>query len=242
MPTYFISDLHLEVQRPDSLRAFDCFINEIHSADALYILGDFVEYWLGDDDDEHQLEPVFEKLAELKSAGVPIYFMHGNRDFLIGEEFLAKHGVKLVSDPYLVNLYNKSILLTHGDLLCTDDADYQNFRLMVRSPDWQDQFLGKTIEERRTIVTGLRKSSQKAMQNKSEYIMDVSQNTVDKFMQKYSVQLLIHGHTHRPGIHRFTRNSNQCERIVLGDWYKSASILELTKDDYRLVDLDSLNC
>ncbi len=241
MAVFFISDLHLDAQRPESLLAFNRLVEKIESAQALYILGDFVEYWLGDDDNEHQLDSVFEQLAKLSTQGVSVFFMHGNRDFLIGAGYLKQFGIELLSDPHIIELNHQRILLMHGDLLCTDDTDYQNFRLMVRSQNWQTQFLQKPVEERRAIVSELRKTSLQAIQDKAEDIMDVNQTTVEKTMREHGVNLLIHGHTHRPGIHRFNINSEQYQRIVLGDWYKDSSVLSVTEKGFQLTDLNGLS-
>lgn len=240
MSLYFISDLHLDIKRPASTQQFVNFAGRLNSAEALYILGDFVEYWLGDDDDAHQLDFALEAIAKLSASGAEIYFMHGNRDFLIGSQFLRRYGAELLPDPTTVDLYGQKALLTHGDLLCTDDLDYQNFRSTVRNPDWQTQFLAKTLDERRAIVMGLRETSRQAMQEKADEIMDVNQHTVEQYMKKYGVKRLIHGHTHRPGIHNFHINNEKHERIVLGDWYQGTSILKYSKSGYRLLTLDQL--
>ncbi|MBN1378089.1 MAG: UDP-2,3-diacylglucosamine diphosphatase [Gammaproteobacteria bacterium] len=240
MSTYFISDLHLDPQRPASSRAFVDLLGQIHPTDKLYILGDFVEYWLGDDDNEHQQESVFTSIATLNRSGTPVYFVYGNRDFLIRENYLQRFGMELLPDPAVIDLYGQRTLLMHGDLLCTDDSDYQNFRNMVRNPKWQSQFLAKPLQERRSIVTGLRQTSQQAMQKKLEHIMDVNQQTVEDIMRKYNAQRLIHGHTHRPGIHRFEIDKKECERIVLGDWYQDTSILQFNQTGYQLLSLDQM--
>ena len=240
MSTYFISDLHLDPRRPASSRALLKLLAGLRSAETLYILGDFVEYWLGDDDDAHQLDDVFEGIRKLSIAGVPVYFMHGNRDFLISTHFLKQYGMQLLQDPVVVDLYGEKTLLTHGDLLCTDDLDYQNFRSMVRNPQWQSEFLAKPVAERRAIVTALRQTSKQAMQDKAEHIMDVSQPTVERTMLEHKVYRLVHGHTHRPGVHTFRIDGKKYERIVLGDWYQGTSILELEPGGYRLLELSQL--
>jgi UDP-2,3-diacylglucosamine hydrolase len=240
MSIYFISDLHLDPQRPASSRAFIEMLAKIRSAEALYILGDFVEYWLGDDDSEHQLDPVFDGLADLNQSGVPVYFMHGNRDFLMRESFLQQYGMKLLADPTVIDLYDQKTLLMHGDLLCTNDSDYQNFRRMVRDPQWQTKFLAKPLAERRAIAIDSRQSSRQIIQQKPGYIMDVDQQTVEKIMREHRVQHLIHGHTHRPGVHRFIIDGKDYERIVLGDWYKGNSILQFSETKHELLTLEQL--
>jgi UDP-2,3-diacylglucosamine hydrolase len=241
MSVYFVSDLHLDSERPASNRAFIEVLKKIRtSAEALYILGDFVEYWLGDDDNEHRLDAVFDNLAELTRAGVPVYFMHGNRDFLMGKDFLQQYEITLLPGPTLIDLHGQKTLLMHGDSLCTKDPDYQNFRRMVRDPQWQIRFLEKSLPERRAIAISSRRSSREIIQDKPEYIMDVDQQTVIQIMLQNKVQRLIHGHTHRPGIHRFMVDGKTCERIVLGDWYEGNSILRFDRTAHELLTLEQL--
>lgn len=225
----FISDLHLAPERPQIIDLFIRFVDEVAAgADCLYILGDFLEYWLGDDDPATSLTPVFDKLIELNNKhGVEIYFMHGNRDFLVGNK-LAKHcHFTLIDDPYKIKIQNRDAILMHGDTLCTDDVDYQKFRQMVRNPQWQRQILDKTLEQRMQIAKQLREKSQQSTATKEEYIMDVNQDETDKVFIENNIDLLIHGHTHRPAIHRKKVNDINTTRIVLGDWYKTGSYLRI---------------
>ena len=230
MFTLFISDLHLDPRRPNTTQAFVKLVQSAKNADAIYILGDFVEYWIGDDDKEHGLHDAFACLKNTADSGVPIYLMHGNRDFLIGERFAADYNIKLIPDSITIDLYGVSTLLMHGDLLCTDDIAYQQFRAMVRSPDWQMDFLNKSLAERRAIVHGLRETSRQETDGKTDAIMDVSQTTVEKTMQQFQVQRLIHGHTHKPNHHQFIVDDKKYERWVLGDWYQQAQILRCSED------------
>lgn len=237
-PTLFISDLHLDPDRPDILGQFQSF-TEIYGpqAEAVYILGDFVEYWIGDDDTAHGLDASFVQLLKLAEQ-VPVWLMHGNRDFLIGSEFSRRYGLRLLSDPAVIDLYGQRCLLMHGDTLCTDDIKYQAFRQMVRDEKWQREFLQKPLTERRQIVMGLRATSKQAIREKPEEIMDVNQGAVIAVMQQYDASLLIHGHTHRPGIHALEINNKPARRIVLGDWYSKGSTLIYRPDGVELRSTD----
>ncbi len=223
----FISDLHLAPERPEIIQLFVRFCDEIAShSESLYILGDFVEYWLGDDDDATGLQPAFNALHRLAAGGCQIYFMHGNRDFLIGDKLAHRCGFEIITDPYLISIDEQPVLLMHGDTLCTDDTDYMKFRAMVRDDAFIQDFITRPIAERRQIARSLRESSQQATAIKNPDIMDVTQDTVTTVMQQYGVELLIHGHTHRPAIHT-TKTRPERTRIVLGDWYESGSYLIL---------------
>lgn len=230
MPTIFMSDLHLDKKRPEAIKFFIDYMNHVSpSTKAIYILGDLVEYWVGDDDPADGLEDVF-KIIYTKSKEINIYFMHGNRDFLISENFCKKHGMKLLQDPTLINLYDKKVLLMHGDILCTDDKQYQEYRVLVRSHAWQSEMLIKTLSERLMIAQQLREKSLEATEKKKEYIMDVNNETVIKIMKEYDADILIHGHTHRPNVHKLQIGQKDIKRIVLGDWYDRSFILEFSKD------------
>jgi UDP-2,3-diacylglucosamine hydrolase len=226
----FISDLHLAPERPQIIDLFIRFTEEIAAdADCLYILGDFLEYWLGDDDPATSLTPVFEKLIEINERhSTDIFFMHGNRDFLVGKRLAAHCHFNLIDDPHKIKIRDKDALLMHGDTLCTDDIEYQKFRQMVRSPKWQQQILSKPLEERIEIAKSLREKSQQSTSVKEEYIMDVNQDATDKAFIDNHVDLIIHGHTHRPAIHHRTVNGRDTTRIVLGDWYNTGSYLRIT--------------
>ena len=226
MTVLFTSDLHLDPEHPETLRRFTTFMqSDARSASDLYILGDLFEAWIGDDDDDPRLTPVVAALREVTRSGVRCAVMHGNRDFLIGERFCAATGCRLLGDYERIELNGEPVLLTHGDLLCTDDTRYQALRGQLRSPGWQHDFLAKTVAERRKIATDLRQMSAVEIAGKSEYIMDVNQGTVERIMREFEVRLLLHGHTHRPAIHRFTLDHRPAQRIVLGAWYEQESFV-----------------
>ena len=219
----FISDLHLQEGRPDITQAFVGFLDTTaKKANRLYILGDLFEAWIGDDLKTELSLIIKEKLSLLNDSSTAIFAMHGNRDFLIGEKFCEDTGVTLIDDPCKLNLFGKATLLMHGDLLCTKDVDYQKFRNTSRDPQWRKEFLNKPIEEREKIAKELRSASKKATNLKKEEIMDVSPEAVEEIMTSNNVELLIHGHTHRPKVHSLEINETPAKRIVLGDWDKSA--------------------
>lgn len=214
----FISDLHLQEDRPEITEAFVSFVrNTAVNAERLYVLGDFFETWIGDDDKNNLTSLVKETLAEL-SKSTEIYAMHGNRDFLLGSQFANEAGLVLLEDPRKEEMFGRSVLLMHGDLLCTDDTDYLSFRKTTREISWQENFLKQSIKKRKEIASELRATSKEATSEKKENIMDVSEEEVLKIMSDNSVDLLIHGHTHRPNIHPLTINNKPSQRFVLGDW------------------------
>jgi UDP-2,3-diacylglucosamine hydrolase len=226
MATLFISDLHLDEARPRIVDLFARLLaNEAREATALYILGDLFESWIGDDDDATLAMSVADALRALRDSGVPIYFMHGNRDFLLGADYAERAGMELLIDPCVVELDGERTLLMHGDTLCSDDFDYQKFRALVRNPAWQAQFLGKPLAERRAFAAQARGESRKQTAMKAAEIMDVNQAAVESAMRAHGVHRLIHGHTHRPATHRFELDGQAAERIVLGDWYEQSSVL-----------------
>ncbi len=226
MATLFISDLHLSEERPDKLALFFEFLSgPARGSEALYILGDLFEVWLGDDDDTPPVPAILKSLADLREARVPLYIMRGNRDFLMGAAFEAKTGATLLPDASLVDLCGSKTLLLHGDTLCTKDVAYQAFRQMVRNPEWQAQALATPLAARRGMAKQLRRDSVIAMRGKTPLIMDVDQGAVESAMRQHGVYRLIHGHTHRPGVHRFMLDGSPAERIVLGDWYEQDSVL-----------------
>ena len=227
-PILFISDLHLSPERPDIIQLFLKFLDEKQdTAQCLYILGDFVEYWLGDDDKAEGLSSVINHLKAFSENETKVYLMHGNRDFLIGHDFASRCGVELIPEPYQLEINQDRILLMHGDTLCTDDTRYQMFRSMVRNPEWQQDFLSKPLTERIQIAQAMRETSKKETQEKTEAIMDVNQDAVTTAFVEHETRLLIHGHTHRPAIHQLEINNTPAVRIVLGDWYSQGSYLEL---------------
>lgn len=228
MATLFISDLHLCAERPHITRLFlDFLARDAVAAEALYILGDLFEYWIGDDglnpgdSADSEFGEIAAALRRVSDAGVPIYVQHGNRDFLLGEQFCVATGCRLLADPTVIDLYGELTLLMHGDLLCTDDREYQQVRRQVRDPRWIAQFLARTRAEREALVRGYRAQSQAVTQAKEADIMDVNAGAVSAAMSEHGVRRLIHGHTHRPAIHETPSG----KRIVLGDWYEQGSVL-----------------
>jgi UDP-2,3-diacylglucosamine hydrolase len=221
MHTLFVSDLHLAAERPHICETFFAFVRDTASrADALYILGDLFEYWVGDDDLDDPLNgAVARALGGLAAGGVPVFFMHGNRDFLIGGAFAARAGAQLISDPTAVDLYGTRTLLMHGDTLCTEDLDYQKFRATARDPKFQADFLAQPIAARRARVGQLREINAQAKQAKTAEIMDVTPVTVEETLREFGYPRLIHGHTHRPARHVLVVDDHACERWVLNDWY-----------------------
>ncbi|MCB5191294.1 UDP-2,3-diacylglucosamine diphosphatase [Methylobacillus arboreus] len=230
----FISDLHLCGSRPAITTQFLEFLRQqAAQAEALYILGDFFEYWAGDDDlAQHQ--PIIQALRELSNQGTRIYFMHGNRDFLIGEAFAQTAGLTILPDPTLLTLYGKRVLLSHGDALCTDDVAYQDFRQQVRSPAWQQTFLQQPLSVRKAQIEALRQRSEQEKSGKQESIMDVNAVAVDELLRRYEYpDLLIHGHTHRPALHELEVDGHKVKRWVLGDWYEQGSCLFADEAGFR---------
>ncbi|WP_250657979.1 UDP-2,3-diacylglucosamine diphosphatase [Alkalimarinus coralli] len=227
MTTLFISDLHLEEERPEITRAFFEFLdNKAQGIDALYILGDFFEAWIGDDENTPLQVKVKSKLRETSDSGTHIFLMHGNRDFLIGQQFCEETGATLLEDPTTVNLYGKDVLLMHGDSLCTNDIEYMKFRKNMRDSEWQVLFLKRSLPERQIVAQQLRTISQAKNKGKTLEIMDVTPSEVESSLVKYNVNTLIHGHTHRPAIHEIEANGRAAKRIVLGDWDKNVWYLK----------------
>ena len=214
----FISDLHLNQDRPDITKAFLNFLeNTACKAEKLYILGDLFEAWIGDDDQNEFISEIQNALIRINKT-TKVLFMHGNRDFLIGPDFASSAGMKILTDPVVEEMFGNPVLLMHGDLLCTEDIDYQKFRKVSRDIKWQKEFLSKPLAERRIIAQNLRGASKEATGKKKEEIMDVSECEVIKIIQESSVSLLIHGHTHRPNSHSIALEKHTAKRIVLGDW------------------------
>jgi UDP-2,3-diacylglucosamine hydrolase len=226
--TVFISDLHLEESRPDITDAFLAFLKaKTMGIDALYILGDFFEAWIGDDEHTPLQETVAAALSEVRASGTAIYFMHGNRDFLIGEDYCNRCGATLLDDPSVVDLYGTPYLLMHGDSLCTADVEYQKFRKNMRDPKWQQMILQRPLEDRKQMARQLREISMAKNQDKEELIMDVTPEEVVSELEAHDVQHMIHGHTHRPAEHDLTANGKPAKRIVLGDWHENVWWLEV---------------
>jgi UDP-2,3-diacylglucosamine hydrolase len=226
----FISDLHLCDSRPHITQAFITFLEKIASkAQSLYILGDLFEYWAGDDSIKiDALQPSIHALHSLFLKGIPIFLMHGNRDFLLGDGFEKATGIKILPDPSLITLYGKPVLLSHGDALCTDDIAYQKFRSEVRAEAWKAEFTSQPLAARIAYIEHLRAKSEQAKSTKSMQIMDVNSTAVDNLLREFSYPpIFIHGHTHRPSKHIHKLDGKTCERCVLGDWYEQGSYLKL---------------
>jgi UDP-2,3-diacylglucosamine hydrolase len=234
----FISDLHLDAARPAGIDEFESFCrHEAREAETLYILGDLFEAWIGDDDDDPELARIVEALAALTRAGTACCFMHGNRDFLVGERFRRRTGCRLLGEFETIERNGERLLLTHGDLLCTDDVRYLELRRQLRDPAWQSDFLSRPLDERRRIAAELREMSQTEMAAKAEAIMDVNDEAVRETMRRFGVQMLLHGHTHRPATHRFDLDGAPALRLVLNDWYGPGGYARWDRDGLRLESL-----
>ena len=232
--TLFISDLHLDHNRPHIVAAFCRFLEEICDTDALYILGDLFEYWIGDDDPAVGLSSAIDTLRKVSSSGLPVYFIHGNRDFLIGKKFAESTQCEILPEETVIDLYGTPTLIMHGDTLCTDDIAYQRYRAKARNKIIQSILLRFSVKQRLKMAEKLRATSTDAIQNKTPEIMDVNQDAVIKNMKKHNVSCLIHGHTHRPAQHKLKINGKECKRIVLGDWYEQGSVLKCTPEEMLL--------
>lgn len=236
MSSLFISDLHLDPSRPQITDLFERYLasDEVRQADALYILGDLVEAWIGDDDDAELPRRIATATRAVRDAGVPVYFMVGNRDFLLGEAFAQRAGMTLLDDGTVHDIQGTPTLLMHGDVLCTDDLAYQAVRQQVRNPAWQTQILSMPLDARRAFAAKAREDSRAHTGSTMESIMDVNADAVAAAMRDAGVTRLIHGHTHRPAIHHFELDGGKAERIVLGDWYEQGSVLGVMPDGVEL--------
>lgn len=231
MTTLFISDLHLSEERPDISRAFFSLLAQrARGIEALYILGDLFEAWIGDDDPSPLAREVIAALAACSASGTALWVQHGNRDFLLGQRFARETGAGLLPDEAIIDLHGERVLLMHGDTLCSDDHDYQRFRRRVRNPLVKWLLRSLPLKRRQAIARRWRDSSRQHKSNKPENIMDVNQDTVAATMRRHRVTLLIHGHTHRPARHPLVIDGTAAERIVLGDWDKQPVILVAERD------------
>lgn len=236
MTTLFIADLHLCTEEPAITAGFLRFLaGEARQADALYILGDLFEAWIGDDDPNPLHREMAAAIKALVESGVPCFFIHGNRDFLIGKRFARESGMTLLPQEKVLDLYGRRVLIMHGDTLCTDDAGYQAFRAKVHQPWLQTLFLALPLFIRKRVAVRMRAGSKAANSNKSLAIMDVNKHAVVAEMEKYRVQWLIHGHTHRPDVHALTVNGEPAFRVVLGAWHREGSMVKVTPDDVELI-------
>jgi UDP-2,3-diacylglucosamine hydrolase len=237
----FISDLHLSAERPDANAQFFRFLaDEASRAQALYVLGDLFEYWAGDGElDDPAGDPLATDVAHafrrISDAGVAVYIMHGNRDFLIGKGFLAASGARFLDDPAVIHFAGNPVALLHGDTLCTDDRDYQEWRRTARTETWQREFLAKSLTERHAALDALREKSKQVIATKAAEIMDVNTGAVRDAFRQLGVRRMIHGHTHRPARHEIEVDGARCERWVLPDWYGRGGYLALDDVGPRLV-------
>lgn len=236
MTTYFIADLHLHEARPEVTGAFHQFLDEqVRTAEALYILGDFFDAWIGDDDDRPLANEIAQALRALSDQGTKIFLMHGNRDFLLGKDFATRAGAKLLEEHIVIDLYGCPTLLLHGDSLCLDDQEYQVFRQKVRSAQWQQQVLSQPLLVRRALAEKIRAESQSMNALKAEDIMDVNEQEVMRMMRAAGVMRLIHGHTHRPARHSFMLDGKAAERVVLGDWHDQGWCIKANAQEFELL-------
>jgi UDP-2,3-diacylglucosamine hydrolase len=236
--TLFISDLHIDSDSPEITRQFSNLLSgEARAAEALYILGDLFESWVGDDAADAAQTAAIAHIKSLTDSGVPCFVMHGNRDFLLGPRFCAMSGAQLLPDPLIVTLYGEPILVMHGDALCTDDRAYQRLRATVRDANWQRQFLALSVPARRALAGAARDGSRAHTAGLEYAIADVNQASVAIVLHDAGVATLLHGHTHRPAIHPLTVDGRACTRIVLGDWHTQGSLLRWDRGGPELVSL-----
>lgn len=239
--TLFVSDIHLDEKRSTVIDLFNQFLlkRALH-ADALYILGDLFEYWIGDDAPYQSYQSTFNALKKVSASNTPIYFLHGNRDFLIAESFARQTGIQLINEEHVISIHGQDILLMHGDTLCIDDIAYQRFRKKAHNKWLQWLALHLPISIRESLALRLRDTSTQATAEKPADIMDVNQSAVEAAMRRNNTKVLIHGHTHRPGIHDFEVASTTYKRAVLGDWYTQGSVISLTENGINLESFSSI--
>jgi UDP-2,3-diacylglucosamine hydrolase len=224
--TLFISDLHLEADRPDLADQFLKFLEtEALHADALYILGDLFESWVGDDDPNEHYAWIKQGLRKLTKKNIPVYFMHGNRDFMIGNDFATETAISILPDPHVTNIHGQDVLLSHGDAYCTDDLEYQAVRKMTRDPQWQSVMLAKPLSERLAFAEQARAASVAHGKSIQPEISDVNAAAIETAFRQAGVNMMLHGHTHRPAIHELQVDGHAVKRIVLGDWYEHGSVV-----------------
>ena len=238
MATYFISDLHLERIESPITNILTTFLDDLNQNDSLYILGDLFESWIGDDNVSELSQYISDRLLMLSKRNISVAIMHGNRDFLIGEDFCKASSIELINDPRIIEIDTKKVMLTHGDELCTDDKEYQAFRSVVRNPLWQKDFLNFPISKREKIAGEAKDASKDSKESKAMEIMDVNTDAVLKAFNDHDIEIMIHGHTHRPNIHKVSNEGKNLTRYVLGDWSKnSAIILKWNEAEVELMDL-----
>ena len=238
MSTLFVSDIHLNAGQPEMTELFCNFLRgTAREAEKLYILGDLFEFWIGDDDPDTTYAQIQTELKALTDIGVPCFVIHGNRDFLLGQDFCQRTGCQLLADGSCIDLYGQRVVLCHGDILCTDDHAYQRLRLIVRNPIIQWLLRKLSLKQRQRVAERMRQASRQHIQKSMNDIMDVNPQAVTDYMNAANVQCLIHGHTHRPAIHTHALNFGAGTRIVLGDWYQQGSVLRWSAQGYELLKL-----
>jgi UDP-2,3-diacylglucosamine hydrolase len=231
----FVSDVHLDADAPEALDQFLDFLRtHVADAEALYILGDLFEVWVGDDDPDPAKARVCEGLRALTARGVGCFILHGNRDFLLGRDFCDRTGSRLLADPVIADFDGERVLLTHGDALCTDDHSYQELRSTVRTPEWQRRFLALPLENRELIANQARAGSKEHTARTVPNIMDVNEDAVSTAYRATRVRRIIHGHTHRPGVHDTMIEGEPAQRLVLGAWYEQGSYIRYEHGRYEL--------
>lgn len=236
MTSWFASDLHLDPSTPQIADRFKRFLaGPAREARSLFLLGDLFEAWIGDDDPEPAHREVVAAIAALAAAGTLVYVMRGNRDFMIGERFCADAGAMLIDDPVILDVDGERVMLSHGDGLCVDDRAYQKLRALVRDPSLREGFARLPIEARRRLASEAREGSREHLANASAYITDVNQPAVDAVMRDADVPLMIHGHTHRPGVHRFESDGVERTRVVLGAWHDEAHVVRWDDAGWQLL-------
>jgi UDP-2,3-diacylglucosamine hydrolase len=234
----FISDLHIDASHAEISRQFLNFLGaEARDADALYILGDLFESWVGDDAPDAAQAVAIAGIHALTRTGVPCFVMHGNRDFLLADQFCRMSGAELLPDPLIITLYGEKVLVMHGDALCTDDRAYQRLRATVREPDWQHRFLALSVKSRQALAGAARAGSQAHTAALDYAIADVNAGSVAEALRRAGTATLLHGHTHRPAIHALQVDDRPCTRIVLGDWYDQGSLLRWDENGPELISL-----
>ena len=238
MTTLIVSDLHLDRSHPAITAQFREFLGaQARGADALYVLGDLFEAWLGDDDPCPHKASVMDAFADLTRAGVALYFMHGNRDFLLGAGFCERTGGTLLTDPTVLQVEGRRALITHGDALCTDDVPYQQLRALVRDPRLQRRFLALGLGARAALAGEARQGSQAHTSTQLMALRDVNDEAVRATFARAHVDLIVHGHTHRPAVHTLIVEGRQCTRVVLGDWYRAGSYVRLSDEGAQLIEI-----
>ncbi len=234
----FLSDVHLDPSRPDITAQLSAFLQSLpDTTERLYIVGDLFEAWIGDDAPGPVGDSMIAILKSVTDRGIEGYFTHGNRDFLIGERFATQTGFRVLPDELVIDCYGTPVLLMHGDTLCTDDTEYQALRATLRNPAFQANLMTMSVPQRIELAQQLRSASASEMSTKSEDIMDANPQAVDEALRNHSVTVLLHGHTHRPGVHAFEVDTQPCERIVLGDWFEQGSVVYWSEDGYELQSL-----